>query len=284
MADLERTTLCGSLSLHAVSLGQAMHMAGYRALGLNYFYMPFQLTTEQLPGAIQGMRALGIRGFGVSMPFKLSVIELLDELDPLARRIGAVNTIVNDHGRLTGHNTDAWGACAALREQMELEGARVLLLGAGGAARAVGFGLVDAGASVDIVNRTLARGQALAAHLSQAQAGTSGSARCVGGLEATAGLDAYDAVVNASSMGMTDYDGASPIAAASLRPGLVVMDIVYKPIQTELVLRAQARGATAIHGGRMLLHQASRQFNLYTGEPAPLAEMDAALQAQLGSG
>jgi shikimate dehydrogenase len=253
-----------------------MHMAGYRALGLNYFYMPFQLREDQLQGALAGMRALGIRGFGVSMPFKLSIMELLDELDPLAERIGAVNTVVNDGGRLTGYNTDAWGACAALREVVELKDAQVLLLGAGGAARAVGFGLIDAGARVHVVNRTAAKGEALAQRLSE----VSSAARFVG-TEAPDSLADYAIVLNASAVGMSDYLDESPVALAALNPDLVVMDIVYKPVRTRLVQAAERAQATTIHGGRMLLYQASRQFSLYTGQPAPLASMDAALQASL---
>ena len=279
MADSGRTTLCGSLSQHAVSLGQGMHMAGYRALGLNYFYMPFQLEPAQLPGAMVGMRALGIRGFGVSMPFKLQVMAHLDALDPLAERIGAVNTVVNDAGRLTGYNTDAWGACAALAEVRELKGARVLLLGAGGAARAVAFGLVSAGASVDIANRTQHKGEELAARVA-----SHGEARFVGTLDALGALgplDAYDVLVNASSMGMVAQEAGSPVPAQALRPELLVMDIVYKPMRTALIAQAEAAGARTIFGGRMLLHQASRQFELYTGRPAPLDAMDQALREQL---
>lgn len=274
MTDSGRTTLCGSLSLHAVSLGQGLHMAGYRALGLNYFYVPFQLTPEQLPGALEGMRALGIRGFGVSMPFKLLVMERLDRLDPLAEKIGAVNTVVNDAGTLTGHNTDAWGACAALSEVLALSGARILVIGAGGAARAVVFGLADAGAVVSVCNRTEAKARELAARVG-------GSTRCVGGLEALADLGEYDAVVNASSQGMAETNPESPIPRGALRPGLVVMDIVYKPVHTALLTQAAEAGARGVHGGRMLLHQATRQFELYTGRSAPLEAMDAALRAQL---
>jgi len=275
---LGRTTLCGSLSLHAVSLGQSLHMAGYQALGLNYFYMPFQLVPDQLPGALAGMRALGIRGFGVSMPFKLLVLGQLDRLDPLAERIGAVNTVVNDAGTLTGHNTDAWGAVEALREVLPVAGARVLVVGAGGAARAVVFGLVHAGAIVHVCNRTPEKADELAAHVG-------GGARSAGGLEMLGDLEAYDAVVNASSLGMAtgaESTSSSPLARSALRPGLVVMDIVYKPIRTRLLDEAAAAGATTVHGGRMLLHQACRQFELYTGRAAPREAMDGALRSQLG--
>lgn len=253
-------------------------MAGYRALGLNYFYMPFQLVPDQVPGALAGMRALGIRGFGVSMPFKLLVMEHLDRLDPLAERIGAVNTVVNDEGTLTGYNTDAWGAVEALREVLPVGGARVLVIGAGGAARAVVFGLVHAGAIVHVCNRTPEKGAELAAHVG-------GGARSVGGFEALDDLEGYDAVVNASSLGMETGSAAAsstPVPRAALRPGFVVMDIVYKPIRTRLLDEATAAGATTVHGGRMLLHQACRQFELYTGQEAPREAMDVALRRQLG--
>ena len=250
-------------------------MAGYRALGLNYVYIPFQLAPDQLPGALAGMRALGIRGFGVSMPFKLLVMAHLDRLDPLAERIGAVNTVVNDGGTLTGHNTDAWGAVEALREVLPLAGARVLVIGAGGAARAVVFGLVHAGATVHVCNRSSENARALAARVG-------GAAYWAGGLEALLDLGAYDAVVNASSAGMAETNSASPVPRAALHGGLVVMDIVYKPIQTRLLTEAADAGARTVHGGRMLLHQACRQFELYTGQPAPQEAMDIALRAQLG--
>ena len=121
-----------------------MHEAGYRALGLAFTYVPFEV--QDLAGAIAGMRALGIRGFGVSQPYKQAVMPLLDALEPVAARIGAVNTIVNTDGRLVGHNTDWIGAAHALEEARPLGGARVLLVGAGGAARAIAFGLHERGA------------------------------------------------------------------------------------------------------------------------------------------
>lgn len=261
-------TLCGSLSLHPVPLGAAMHNAGYRALDLPFHYVPFRV--RDLPGALVGMRALGIRGFGVSMPFKLEVMPLCDAVEPLAARIGAVNTIVNDDGRLVGHNTDWSGAVAALAEALPLAGRRVLVLGAGGAARAVAFGLADARAEVVLANRSGERARALGAEL--------------GGLEvvdwAARERTRCDAVVNASSLGMTDVDPASPLATL---PAPVVMDIVYKPIETELVRLARRAGARVVHGGRMLLHQAARQFELYTLRPAPLEAMERALDAALGT-
>lgn len=247
-----------------------MHLAGYRALGLDFTYVPFAVT--DLEGATRGMRALGIRGLGVSMPYKQAIIPLLDALDPVAARIGAVNTIVNDDGRLTGYNTDWIGAVRALEEARPLAGARVLVLGAGGAARAIAFGLAERGAAVTIANRDVEKARQLAA--------------AVGGrataLDGGALSPDHDVLVNATSLGMADVDPRSPIPEDAIRGDLLVMDIVYKPMLTELVSAARRRGATAIHGGRMLLHQAAEQLRLYTGREPPLAAMDDALRAQLG--
>jgi shikimate dehydrogenase len=248
-----------------------MHEAGYRALGLAFVYVPFEVT--DLGAAIAGMRGLGIRGFGVSQPFKQDVMGLLDALDPVARRIGAVNTVVNDGGRLTGHNTDWVGATRALEEVRPLDGARVLLLGAGGAARAIAFGLREKGAQATIANRDLGKAERVA---------VDAGARAAP-LDEVAQAGDYDVVINATTVGQADAQPGTPVREGAIRRGQVVMDIVYKPVHTELLERAAARGATTIHGGRMLLHQAAAQFELYTGRPAPLADMDAALHAVMGA-
>jgi shikimate dehydrogenase len=263
-------TLCGSLSRLASPLGRSMHEAGYRALGLAFAYVPFEV--RDLSGALAGMRALGIRGFGVSHPFKQDVIPLLDELEGVARRIAAVNTIVNDgQGHLVGHNTDWVGAIRALEEACPLGGARVLLVGAGGAGRAIAFGLGERGARTTIANRDLQKAQALAAET---------GAIALAFDETTRAAD-YDVVVNATTLGQSDVGDASPVPAEALRPGQVVMDIVYKPVHTAFVQAATARGASVVHGGRMLLYQAAAQFELYTGCPAPLDVMDDALRRTL---
>lgn len=251
-----------------------MHRAGYAALGLDYVYVPFAVT--DLAGALVGMRSLGIRGFGVSMPFKIQVLPLLDKLDPLAKRIGAVNTIVNDAGVLTGYNTDAFGAIQALREVMsDLSGKRVCVIGAGGAARAVAFALSHEGMQVHCVNRTVLRARQLAAEVSQA----TGAEVTSGGLADLAAR--FDVVVNASSATMAECGAENPMPDDALRPDLVVMDIVYKPTRTVLIEHAERRGAKTVNGARMLLHQACRQFELYTGCPAPVAVMDDAIRSAL---
>lgn len=261
---MKGVTVCGSLSRFPVSLGRVMHEAGYRALGLDWMYAPFACV--DVADAVRGMRALSIRGLGVSMPFKVEVLPHLDDVTPQAARIGAVNTLVNDGGRVTGHNTDAGGAVAALSEVCALEGRRVLVLGAGGAAQAVVFGLVDAGARVTVANRSDEKAAALAARAGAAHARWDGAVA----------VD-VDVLVNATSQGMEGVGLASPWPAERVRPEQVVMDIVYKPIETELARAARARGATVLTGERMLLHQAMGQFTLYTGLAAPRAAMEAAL-------
>jgi shikimate dehydrogenase len=247
-----------------------MHTAGYRALGLDFVYVPFKVT--DLDGAIAGMRALGIRGFGVSYPHKLAVMRLLDDVAPVARRIGAVNTVVNDDGRLTGHNTDWIGAVRALEEVRPLVGARVLLLGAGGAARALAYGVRERGAKLVVANRDLKKAETLARELDGEFAPFAAGPALAG---------ESDVVVNATTRGMAGADPECPLPSEALRAGQVVMDLVYKPLETDLLRGARARGATAVHGGRMLLHQAAEQFALYTRQPAPLDAMDAALRAAI---
>jgi shikimate dehydrogenase len=265
-------TLCGSLSRLAGPLGRSVHEAGYRALGLAFTYVPFEVS--DLAGAIAGMRALGIRGLGVSQPYKQQVMPLLDALDPLAERIGAVNTIVNDDGHLVGHNTDCTGAVRALEEVRPLDGARVLLVGAGGAARAIAFGLQARGARTTIMNRDRARAESLAAEVGAQTAPFEPAER------ARRAGD-HDIIVNATSIGQAAGAGVeadSAVPEEALGEDHLVMDIVYKPLQTPLIESARRRGAQVIQGDRMLFHQATAQFELYTQRPAPLAAMHEALR------
>lgn len=260
-----------------------MHNAAYRALGLPFVYVPFQVNEDGLAAALDGMRALHIRGLGVSMPFKLTVMPLLDELHPLAAKIGAVNTIVNEAGRLVGHNTDADGAVRALAEVTAVRDLRVLVIGAGGAARAVVHGLVEAGAAVHLVNRTASKAEALVAEVRRSRAGEPSVVELsAGGLEDLSRTERFGAVVNCSSATMSGYGEELPIPDGALRPGLIVMDIVYKPLETVLVRRARGRGAVTVQGGRMLLHQACRQFEIYTGRSAPFDAMATALEQAIG--
>lgn len=264
-----RPVVCGSIAGRPGRFGVAMHTAAFRAAGLDWVYVAFG--TEDTAGAVTGMRALGLRGLGVTMPHKLRIAPLLDDLAPEAREIGAVNTVVNDAGRLIGHNVDWWGAVAAAEEAIALAGARAAVVGAGGGARSIAWGLARAGARVTVFNRGEATGRALANAFGLAWGGPP---------EAVADAGPFALLVHATPVGFHDPD-ATLIPVAALRPGTVVFDAVPMPIETRLVREAAAAGCRTIAGARMQLHQAARQFELYTGKPPDLAVMQRALEAAM---
>ena len=257
------------------SMSPVMHNAAFEKLGLNYLYVPFRVKKEELGKAIAGMRALNIRGLSVTIPHKVAVIPFLDELDPLAQRIGAVNTIVNDDGVLTGYNTDATGFLQALLERgVEPREKNVVILGAGGASRAISFILAERGAHLVILNRLLELDWAeeLASRISQI------FTREVEALELNEEnlarvLEKVDILVNATSVGMSPNSGETPIPAKLLKPGLIVFDIVYNPIKTRLVREAEVTGAKNIGGVDMLVWQGVLAFELWTGVKAPVKLM-----------
>lgn len=257
--------LCGSFAGRASTVGVRVHNAAYRALGLNYTYVAFSI--QDIRAAVEAMRGLSIRGCAVTMPFKEAVIPLLDRLDPDAAAIGAVNTIVNDEGVLTGYNTDWLAARQALEEVTDLRGKVAAVLGAGGAGRAVCYALATAGCTVHVFNRTPARAEELA------QAFSLAAAHPLADLPALAD---YDILVNTTSVGYRD-PAAAPIPADWLLPGKIVMDIVPEPLETRLLSAARAVAALCVPGWRMRLLQAAAQFRLYTGLEPPLEVMQAAL-------
>ena len=251
------------------SLSPVMHNAAFAAIGENGVYVPFPV--EDVAGAITGFKALGIRGVSVTIPHKQAVIGHLDEIDPVAERIGAVNTLVFFEGRVKGYNTDWLGANRALEGKMALAGASVLLLGAGGSARAIGFGLLEAGAKVTIASRTPEPGQALAKLLD-----------CPWhSLDEIPQLQA-DAVVNATSVGMGKMADMSLVPVETIGGFPVVMDIVYAPLETRMLKEAKEAGCLTINGLQMLLYQGAAQFELWTDRPAPLDIMGQELMAALG--
>jgi shikimate dehydrogenase len=216
------------------------------------------------------MRVLGIRGMSVTMPHKEAVIGRLDRLDAAARRLGAVNCITREGDDLVGLNTDGAGFLAALAaDGIEAAGTAFVVVGAGGAARAVVLALAEAGArSVVVLNRSAERGDAAAA-LAGAAGATASPA------EAAAAIARADVLVNATPLGMQPGDPL-PVPADALRPGLHVAELIYHPPATALVAAAIEAGATASNGLGMLVHQAALAFEAWTGMDAPLAEMVAA--------
>ncbi|MEY5099112.1 MAG: AroD alpha, partial [Pseudomonadota bacterium] len=214
-------TLCGSIMGEPFSFNVRIHNAAYQALGLDYTFVCFGV--DDVPRAVQAIRTLGIRGMNVSMPHKQAVIPHLDALDDSAREIGAVNTINHVDGRLVGYNTDCLGAVHALQEVTGLQGKRLALLGAGGAARAIAYGARQAGAQVTVFNRTAARGEALAADFGLR----------FGGALSDFDPAAFDGVVNATAAGFRAPD-VNPIAG-QLAPHLFVMDAAFIPVRSRLI-------------------------------------------------
>lgn len=247
------------------SLSPIIHNGAFGRLGWNAVYLAFEV--KDLEEALRGIRGLDVRGISVTLPFKTEVLPFLDKIEGLARRVGAVNTIVNQRGRLIGYNTDCEGAVEALEEKMDLRGKRVVLLGAGGAARAIGFGLKERGVPLIVVNRSKERGRALSKELRCNYLPRSFLARMKEGeLEA-------DVVINATSLGMIPREGETPVPKKLLKKGMVVMDIVYEPLQTRLLREAKAKGCVTVDGLEMLIHQGMAQFEIWTGRRLKIGEI-----------
>lgn len=256
------------------SLSPEMHNAAFQALGMNRIYVP--LPTSNIGDAVGGLKALGFRGASVTIPYKQDILSFVEVLDPVACRIGAVNTLlIRDAGDqaariVHGLNTDWIGANRALEEKIALKGRRVLIVGAGGSARAIGFGLLEAGAAVAISNRTPGKGKILAGELDCPFYG-------LGELEQFRA----DVLVNATSVGMVPDTDRTLVPRELLPRFSVVMDIVYAPLQTRLLREAAAAGCGTVDGLAMLLYQGAAQFELWTGKEAPLEIMREVLSKAL---
>jgi shikimate dehydrogenase len=268
-----KTKICGVIGdpiEHTMS--PVMHNAAFKLLGLDFIYVPFRVKAEELGKAITGMRALNIRGLNITIPHKVAVLLFLDRLDPLAEKIGAVNTIVNDDGILTGYNTDATGFMQALLDKgIKPQGKNVVILGAGGASRAISFILADSGAHLFILNRRLELDWAkeLASRISQ-MFNTEVKAMELNRDNLGETLEKADILVNATSVGMSPDSDQTPVDAKLLRSSLIVFDIVYNPIKTRLLREAEAAGAKTISGLDMLAWQGVLAFEKWTGQKAPI--------------
>ena len=296
------------------SLSPPMHEAAYEARDVDATYLRFHVKEGEVKEAVRGASALNLNGLNVTVPHKGTVAALpFVELDGVAERIGAVNTLdfgverEGDEDReeeegtaARGYNTDASGALRALERKTEVGGKKAVLVGAGGAARAIAFALAEEGATVDIVNRTVERAEKLAEEVGEAVGNTDKKGDVdesddemsdIGGEEeektATAHpLDALedvvpdaDIVVNATTVGMEE--DVSPVPAEALRPHHVVFDVVYTPVETRLLRDAAEVGATTVDGAWMLVYQGAEAFEIWTGETAPVEKMNAALREEL---
>jgi shikimate dehydrogenase len=265
----------------AQSKSPLMLNCAFAAAGLNAVYTAFHVLPERLKDAVEGIRALHLRGVNVTIPHKVKVMDYLDDIDEAARSIGAVNTIVNENGRLVGYNTDGIGYVRSLKEEtgVNLKGQRILVIGAGGAARGIVYALAREGAAeIVIANRTQEKAVELAAWTA-----TFTEAAGIGLPGISAVIGRMDILINTTQIGMYPKVTEHPLEPELLRPGILVSDIIYNPRITLLLQEAGKRGAR-IHGGLgMFVHQGAFAFEYWTGLPAPVKVMREALEQALGS-
>lgn len=257
------------------SKSPAMHDAAITALGLSGAYVPLHIRPEGLRDAIQAVKALGFRGVNVTIPHKVEVMEYLDVVDEGARRIGAVNTIVNDNGKLTGYNTDGIGYVRSLKDEAcpKLKGKRIVVYGAGGAARGIIYALTgEEPEKISIVNRTSDKALALAEEWSSLA-----DLRGYGEDHAREALSDADVLINTTSVGMFPRVSELPVPAEYIPEGIVVSDLIYNPLKTELLRQSELRQCT-VHGGLgMFINQGAYAFEYWTGLRAPVQAMKEAV-------
>ena len=255
------------------SLSPIMHNAAFKALKLDCTFVAFKVTPAEVGNAVCGMCALDIQGLSVTMPHKKAVISYLDEVDKTARFLSAVNTIHNRNGTLFGFNTDGVGALQALVENgVKVEGKKVLLLGAGGAARAIAYELAQKTDQLVILNRTPKPAIELASFLKKAfKVEVTGDP--LSPITIKNEIAEADVLINATSVGMKPEDDLTPVPWQLLKRKLAVMDIVYNPIETQLLKDAKAWGAKVVSGVEMLIYQGAASFEIWTGREAPVEVM-----------
>ncbi len=257
------------------SLSPKMHNAGYKFLGIDdeFFFSSAKIPKDKVKDFIEAMRLVGFRGVSCTIPNKVEVMKYLDEIDEIAQKIGAVNTIVNDNGVLKGYNTDWLGIVIPLEKILGsggIKGKNVALIGAGGASRAVAFGLKEKGAEVTIYNRTLEKAEKLAKELKVKFAS----------LSKIENVKNADIIINSTPLGMGKYIDETPVPKEFLHKNQICFDIVYSPEETKFLTDALSKGATIIKGKEMLVYQGLEQFKLYTGKTLPFEVMMGALKTK----
>lgn len=255
------------------SLSPKMHNAAFAYLGLNYAYLAFRSNEAELPSVVAGLRALNAKGFNVTMPNKKSIMALLDEVTPEARMIGSVNTVSNENGRLIGYNTDGKGFVRDLQENgVSIGGAKIVMAGAGGAARSVAIQLaLDGAAEITILNRTVGKAidicEVIGRNIPRCKVEASGLVES----ELIERISRADILINSTALGMHPDEEKSIISGPDfLRPSLIVADFIYKPRKTKLLQMAEQAGCKAINGLGMLLWQGAEAFKIWTGADMPV--------------
>ena len=268
-----KTRLCGVIGNPVEhSFSPVMQNAAFEALNLDFVYVALRVRREELRDAIMGIRSLNLYGLNVTTPHKTAILKYLDEINPTAKSVGAVNTILHDQGRITGYNTDGIGAMNALKENgIPPYGKKLLLLGAGGAGKSIAFSAAQEVDELVILNRTHQKARALAKTLCQVNKNVKGNTLSTDTLEEE--LKDTDILINATSVGMHPNINKSPVPKSLLHPNLWVMDLIYTPIKTKLAKDAEARGANLISGVEMLIYQGAVSFEIWTQHPAPVDVM-----------
>jgi shikimate dehydrogenase len=260
-----------------------MQEAAFRALNLNWRYLTIEVRPQDLGDAMQGLRAFNMRGINLTIPHKVAVLQFLDDVSPDARLMGAVNTVRREGNRLIGENTDGKGFLVSLRDEAKVDpaGKKVVVLGAGGAARAMTVELALAGAAqITVVNRSTSRGAALVGLLNQETSTTAVFAPWQGVYSIPRGTDI---LINATSIGLhPDVSAKPPINYEHITPSMVVCDVIPNPPRTPFLSLAEARGAKTLDGLGMLVAQGAIAFKMWTGFDAPVGVMRQALSEAFG--
>lgn len=261
------------------SFSPPMHNEAFKTLGLDYVYAPFNVSPNNLKSAIEGANSLNIQGLNVTIPHKINVINYLNELDPIAELIGAVNTI--DFKNLKGYNTDGIGCIRAIEEVTKIKDKNIVVAGAGGAARAIVFYLAKYGAEeVNILNRNLKKAENLASDLLASNLISNVNSSDIS--EISKFISDADILIDTTPVGMHPNVSDEPIVkAADIHEELVVNDIVYNPNETVLLKEAIKANAKVVYGIKMLLFQGAESFKIWTGREAPIDVMEAKLKETL---
>jgi shikimate dehydrogenase len=263
------------------SLSPVMHNAAFKELNLDFVYIAFTVRKDELKNAIAGARSLQVHGLNVTMPHKTAIMKHLDEIDPTAKSIGAINTVLNVDRKLVGYITDGVGAIKALKENsVSLEGKKLLLLGAGGAAKAIAFHVAQEVEELKILNRTAQKANDLAEALHK-KFDKKVSGNTLSSETIKKELEDTDILVNATSVGMHPNVNQSLVDSTWLRPDLCVMDIIYNPLETKLAKDAKSVGAKVVSGIEMLVYQGAASFEIWINHPAPVRVMKEAILNKL---
>lgn len=263
--------LIGNPVKHSVS--PEMHNAAFDETDLDFIYVTFKVKNEYVEEAIKGIKSLNITGANVTIPYKSTVMTHLDEIKSTAEKIGAVNTIVRKNSNLIGHNTDGQGVLKSLEDNVgNVRKKKVMLLGAGGAARAIGFTLADQGVNLTISNRSKRKGEKLATEILE-KTGIKVKHVTQEKEKIAEELEEKDILIDSTPVGMHPNENKSILSSEEINENLTVMDIVYNPRKTKLLKEAEKAGAETVSGLEMLVYQGAASFELWTGETPPVEKM-----------